>query len=145
MTRQAEAKVVSELRRSVGMRDLSLRDDEIDTPIGRLRLVTRGDKLCALAFLNRWDDARRALERRFGDASLRRERNPNGASERLRAYFAGELSALEELLVDTGGTPFQQRVWSAVRQIFAGQTVSYAQIAGAIGSASAPRAVGAAN
>jgi methylated-DNA-[protein]-cysteine S-methyltransferase len=47
--------------------------------------------------------------------------------------------------VDLGGTAFQQRVWAALREIPAGRTVSYGEIAAAVGSPTAVRAVGAAN
>ena len=43
------------------------------------------------------------------------------------------------------GTPFQKRVWDALRQVPAGKTATYAEIAVLIGSPAAVRAVGAAN
>ena len=43
------------------------------------------------------------------------------------------------------GTPFQQKVWAALREIPYGQTRSYKQIAEQIGSPNASRAVGMAN
>ncbi len=46
-----------------------------------------------------------------------------------------------DLPLDVRGTAFQQRVWQALREVPAGETVSYAQIAGAIGSPRAVRAV----
>jgi AraC family transcriptional regulator of adaptative response/methylated-DNA-[protein]-cysteine methyltransferase len=46
-----------------------------------------------------------------------------------------------ELPLDLRGTAFQQRVWQALRQIPAGQTASYADIAARIGSPTSVRAV----
>lgn len=43
------------------------------------------------------------------------------------------------------GTPFQQRVWAALREIPYGETRSYKQLAEAIGQPNACRAVGMAN
>jgi methylated-DNA-[protein]-cysteine S-methyltransferase len=43
------------------------------------------------------------------------------------------------------GTPFQQRVWRALRMVRAGHTASYSEIARIIGAPAAVRAVGAAN
>src|SRR5690606_35280387 len=43
------------------------------------------------------------------------------------------------------GTPFQQRVWAALRTIPAGQTLSYLGLATRIGQPTAVRAVGLAN
>lgn len=49
-----------------------------------------------------------------------------------------------DLPLDVRGTAFQQRVWQALRDIPAGRTVSYAEIAGRIGAPNATRAVAAA-
>ena len=66
------------------------------------------------------------------------------AARQLRAYFAGQLR--EFLLpLDIEGTDFQKRVWGQVAAIPYGETRSYLQIATAIGSPGAVRAVGAAN
>jgi AraC family transcriptional regulator of adaptative response/methylated-DNA-[protein]-cysteine methyltransferase len=46
-----------------------------------------------------------------------------------------------DLPLDVRGTAFQQRVWQALRAVPAGETVSYAQIAGRIGAPKAVRAV----
>lgn len=49
-----------------------------------------------------------------------------------------------ELPLDVRGTAFQQRVWAALRQIPAGETRTYAEVASAVGAPNAVRAVGAA-
>ena len=49
-----------------------------------------------------------------------------------------------DLPLDVRGTAFQQRVWQALREIPAGRTVSYSQVAHRIGAPKAVRAVGAA-
>lgn len=46
-----------------------------------------------------------------------------------------------ELPLDPNGTPFELRVWAALREIPAGETVSYGEIARRIGSPNAVRAV----
>lgn len=46
-----------------------------------------------------------------------------------------------DLPLDVRGTAFQQRVWQALREIPAGRTASYAEIASAIGAPKAVRAV----
>lgn len=62
----------------------------------------------------------------------------------LNAYFAGELRVFTVPLI-TPGTPFQRRVWDALRDIPFGATTSYGRLAASIGSPAAARAVGAAN
>ena len=66
------------------------------------------------------------------------------AARQLRAYFAGELREFQ-LPLDMQGTDFQKRVWRQVAAIPYGETRSYLQIAQALGSPRAVRAVGAAN
>jgi AraC family transcriptional regulator, regulatory protein of adaptative response / methylated-DNA-[protein]-cysteine methyltransferase len=46
-----------------------------------------------------------------------------------------------ELPLDVRGTAFQQRVWQALRDIPAGKTVSYTELARRIGSPKSVRAV----
>lgn len=65
-------------------------------------------------------------------------------ARQLRAYFAGELREFR-LPLDLQGSPFQLSVWRALRAIPYGQTRSYSDIARAVGSPQAMRAVGAAN
>lgn len=64
--------------------------------------------------------------------------------EEVERYFKGSLRSFDVPLV-TRGTPFQELVWSALRDIPFGETRSYDDIARAIGRPSAHRAVGRAN
>ena len=66
------------------------------------------------------------------------------AVEELREYFAGERREFT-LPLAPAGTPFQQQVWAALREIPYGATCSYGRIAGRIGRPKACRAVGMAN
>lgn len=62
----------------------------------------------------------------------------------LNEYFAGTRTAFNFPCAPQG-TPFQQKVWAALREIPYGETRSYKQIAEAIGRPKACRAVGMAN
>lgn len=66
------------------------------------------------------------------------------AAQQLDAYWSGELFDFD-LSLTPGGTPFQNKVWTALRTIPYGKTASYGDIARKIGSPTASRAVGAAN
>ncbi|WP_100444344.1 methylated-DNA--[protein]-cysteine S-methyltransferase [Glycomyces xiaoerkulensis] len=66
------------------------------------------------------------------------------AGGQLEAYFAGRLRRFD-LPLAADGTAFQHRVWSALREVPYGSTVSYTDIADRIGNRSAVRAVGLAN
>jgi methylated-DNA-[protein]-cysteine S-methyltransferase len=103
---------------------------EIDTPIGRLRLVVRGETLCSLDFAGR----RRSTAGASGAA--------RPLVRRLRAYFAGDLRALDGIAVEPAGTDFERRVWRALLQVRPGQTVTYGELARRAGAPGAARAVG---
>jgi O-6-methylguanine DNA methyltransferase len=70
---------------------------------------------------------------------------PAAYAEPLLAYAAGAKVDPTALPVDLRGTPFQVRVWEALRRIPKGSVRSYAGIAADIGSPRAMRAVGTAN
>ena len=76
----------------------------------------------------------------------RNDRNPliEETARQLREYFAGARRAFD-LPLDMQGTGFQKVVWQYLETIPYGQTRSYAQVAAAIGTPAAMRAVGAAN
>jgi methylated-DNA-[protein]-cysteine S-methyltransferase len=64
----------------------------------------------------------------------------------MRAYFKGDIGAIDRLPVDeSAGTPFQRSVWRALRKIKSGKTISYAELARRIGKPKAVRAAGLAN
>lgn len=116
---------------------------DVDTPVGPVRIAARGEVVVACGFVDRWDGLAEALHRRFPDDRI--ESGRSGPGDALRAYIEGDAGALDDLETDTGGTPFQQRVWAALRTIPAGSTWSYTELAAAAGSGSATRAVGSAN
>jgi methylated-DNA-[protein]-cysteine S-methyltransferase len=122
-----------------------LHNSVMASPVGRLILVARGDAIVVVAFEESEGEARRWLGRRFGEFQMKDHGDPAGAASALRAYFGGDLAALDQVKVDTGGTPFQRAVWSELRRIPAGSTISYAGLAARVGRPSAVRAVGAAN
>jgi methylated-DNA-[protein]-cysteine S-methyltransferase len=66
------------------------------------------------------------------------------AAIQLEQYFGGRRTEFD-LDVELDGTPFERRVWDAVRAIPYGQTATYAEIARRIGRPGASRAVGRAN
>lgn len=119
---------------------------ERPAPIGRVLLASDGKRVLALDFDDPETRLLPPLRRRFGaGVRLREAGDPQGFVTTLAAYFDGELEALRALPLDPGGTPFQQRVWSALREIPPGRTLSYGALAARIGRPTAVRAVGHAN
>jgi len=119
--------------------------DHIATPIGELALIADAEgRLRALG----WTDGHERMQRNLSllqSSDLTRASNPAGLSAALRAYFAGDLKAIDGLPVVMSGTEFERTVWRALRDIPCGETCSYGEIARRIGRPTAVRAVGLAN
>ena len=100
------------------MKDLQI--DQIESPIGAILIVCDGSTLCALDFGE--FDARMGtlLRRRHGAFNPIGKKDPLGVSTRIAAYLNGDLRSLDKVKVTGGGTPFQERVWTALRdRVFA--------------------------
>lgn len=63
----------------------------------------------------------------------------------LKEYFDGQRQVFDVPINISMGTPFQQKVWQALRQIPYGQTISYAKLASKIDNPNAFRACANAN
>jgi methylated-DNA-[protein]-cysteine S-methyltransferase len=113
----------------------------VPSPVGPLRLIATATGLSELHFA-----ARRAAvpgvegERTDGRAETILER----VRTELDEYFAGGRVSFD-IPLHLHGTPFQIRVWTALREIPYGTTLSYGELARRIGAPKAVRAVGAAN
>lgn len=120
--------------------------DRIATPVGEVLLVTDADgAVRAFDFADYEARMMKLLARHYGEARLVEGCAPAPVRNAVAAYFDGDLTALDGLVVKTGGTDFQRAVWAALRTIPAGRTWSYGQLAQAIGKPAAVRAVGLAN
>ncbi len=110
----------------------------VDSPIGELLLLGDGAALTGLHM---------QLGRRPITVDEHWTHAPEAfvpVRDQLAEYFAGTRTAFDVPLAPTG-TPFQLRVWRALRDIPYGATVSYGELARRIGQPSASRAVGLAN
>lgn len=121
-------------------------DTQIHFAIGQCSLgailVARSPRgVCAIALGDDPQVLARELQDRFPQARLI---GGDASFERLVAQVVGLVEAPQlglDLPLDVRGTAFQQRVWQALRQIPAGQTLSYAELAERIGAPTAVRAV----
>jgi len=129
-------------------RTLHFNLDRLLTPIGDLQIVADDDgNLRATLFTEKDRDLRSILTRHYAPApiELAPARDPHGLTSALARYFSGDLHAIDEIPVKTGGTEFQRTVWRALRDIPCGATISYGELARRIGKPDAVRAVGTAN
>jgi AraC family transcriptional regulator, regulatory protein of adaptative response / methylated-DNA-[protein]-cysteine methyltransferase len=109
--------------------------------VGRVILAATGKGVCWLSFGDTDKQMESALRAEFPKAAVSRndeELEPWMAE--LQRHFAGEQPHLD-LPLDVRATAFQRRVWDALLAIPYGETRSYKEVAEAIGSPTAVRAV----
>lgn len=141
------------VRKLTGDAPTAARDGEIvsllriDTPLGPMLAGTTKDSVCLLEFTDRrmLETQLKQLRRHFkatfvpGVTDLGRQ-----LEDELSRYFEGTLRDFTVPLV-TPGTPFQEKVWAALRDVPYGETRSYGAQAKAMDNPNAVRAVARAN
>ena len=104
------------------------------SPVGVLEIKTDGKAITDLNFLKSepvaWQNSANSLIKE--------------TCIQLDEYFAGKRRTFD-LPLSPKGTPFQETVWKQLQEIPYGQTISYAQLAKAIGNPKACRTAGSAN
>jgi len=112
-----------------------------DSALGKMLVAATQRGICAVAFGEEAKLLERDLRQEFYAADIRRD------DAELSEFVSSILSALSaqktllDLPLDIRATAFQQKVWSALRQIPTGETRSYSEIASNVGDPSATRAV----
>ena len=119
--------------------------DRFECDLGPLLIVSETSALCALDYADYDSRMLELLAARYGEFTLRESADPLEVGPRLAAYMGGELEAIDPIPVNAGGTPFQRRVWAALRDIPPGKTTTYGDLALHLGNGKASRAVGLAN
>lgn len=113
-----------------------------DGPLGPMLLAQHHSYLLGLWFVDQRHAPEPALQQQWHtaphDALLQR------SVAALQRYFAQPDSAWDLPLHPGVGTPFQRRVWQALRRLAPGQTTHYGALAQQLGTPQAARAVGAA-
>ena len=109
--------------------------------LGSILVAATEKGVCAIFLGDDPDQLTRDLQDRFGKAELI---GGDQAFDNLVARVVGFIEAPArglDVALDIRGTSFQQQVWQALREIPAGATMSYADIARRIGAPTATRAV----
>ncbi|WP_144630381.1 methylated-DNA--[protein]-cysteine S-methyltransferase [Bordetella genomosp. 13] len=108
---------------------------DIDTPLGSLRLVCQDDALCEANFL--------ADQSEVAPAHWRHESTPvlRQAEQELAQWFAGQRQRFDVAMRPIG-TEFQRQVWRALADLDFGELVSYGDLARRVGRPKAVRPMG---
>lgn len=112
-----------------------------DSSLGRILVAHSGEGICAILIGDEDDALASDLARRFPRAYRQRDDDAMRIGVEAVAGLIEAPTRDPELTLDIRGSAFQRKVWSALRAIPSGATVSYADIASRIGAAAAVRAV----
>jgi len=115
--------------------------ETLDTPDGPFTVVENAD---GAVVASAWSDDVDAVAARAGLAAGDVSQGACRASAAVRAFYAGDARAPASVQVAQSGTAFQTAVWAALREIPPGEVRRYGELAAALGSPGASRAVGAA-
>ncbi len=119
---------------------------EHNSPVGRLLIAGDGEgSLVSLDFEEYPERMQTLLASRFGSCELQQGADPIGIVDKLERYFAEGVDTFTGVPVNLTGSALQVQVWQALRNIPAGETRSYGQLAASLGRPKASRAVGHAN
>ncbi len=110
----------------------------MQSPVGGLLLAATEKGLCRVQFDPQFPHVS------ANELWIESREQLRSCEEQLNAYFCGDLRDFS-LPLDLRGTPFQIRCWEALQQIPCGSTWTYGQLAQAVGTPRAFRAVGQAN
>jgi AraC family transcriptional regulator of adaptative response/methylated-DNA-[protein]-cysteine methyltransferase len=113
----------------------------VPSALGRVLVAATERGVCRVDV----DEDDRALERRlhaeFSKARVRREDDRLESTTSLIVRYLSGAGSWPRLPVDVRATAFQMRVWETLRSIAPGTTMTYSELAAAIGSPRAARAV----
>lgn len=115
----------------------------LPSPVGAITLVHDGAAIHICEFEDRQERVERQLATYYTGETPSVSPAPKAMADAFERYFAGDRDALEALPTSPRGTAFQVKVWEALKQVRAGNTASYRELAKATGSVA--RAVGQAN
>ncbi|MCX6524407.1 MAG: methylated-DNA--[protein]-cysteine S-methyltransferase [Actinobacteria bacterium] len=115
-----------------------------DCLLGKVLVAQTATGVCAVLLGDSEQELVEELRSRMAGAQLRAGSGPTGSAQTAIASVVQLIcNPAEEvgLQLDIRGTAFQQKVWQQLRAISCGSTMSYSQVASAIGRPTAARAV----
>lgn len=116
------------------------------TPVGPLAIVVDPtDGAVVVSGFNDLDDQQgrlSAADRRRGFRQVRRSAALDPVRAAVEAYDSNDVDALDTIVVRQAGGPFQQAAWAAMRDVPAGKTITYTELAVSAGNSRAVRAAG---
>lgn len=121
---------------------MTLETSTITTPIGPLTLIASDGVLRAASFTDQPAEVHARLEPTARQEEPRRTDDLGPITDALRAYFDGEVGAIDSLPVEQAGSTWFQSAWKVMREVPAGSTISYRELATRVGDAGNARVAG---
>jgi methylated-DNA-[protein]-cysteine S-methyltransferase len=115
----------------------------LTTALGPFTVIASDDSVVAAGFAASPDELGQLLRHKLDVSHVAEFQDLGELSGAVGRYFAGDLDALDSVPVVQAGSPFQQASWVALRNVRAGERVSYRQLAARTKAGSA-RAAGSA-
>ena len=125
-----------------GGRGVKINYTIVDSPLGRLLVAVTDRGICSVTMGDQDTLLVKALRDEFSEAKIERA---DAALHKTVSLVLKHLAAKEprlDLPLDIRATAFQRQVWEKLRAIPYGKTVSYGDVAKALGNPGAVRAVG---
>lgn len=124
----------------------TIRATTIATPVGPLSLLARDGVAVGAGFTAEPKDLYGRLHPSLRDDPMEvcDVDELGDAGSRVRGYVDGDLRALDAVRVHQPGTPLRAALWEALRRVPPGRTVTYGELAAAVGRPRAARVAGAA-
>ena len=119
-----------------------IRATVMDTWNGPLSLLTTNGAVVGAGFTADPHELYGRLHPSLREAGLEVVDDSSDCGARVAAYFDGDVDALDAIRVYQPGTPVRQALWEALRRVPAGKTVTYGELAAAVGRPKAARVAG---
>jgi len=127
---------------SRGGRGVDISYTTADSSMGRLLVAVTERGVCAVRMADSDADLEKDLREEFPNAELKRDDSALRESVQKILNHLDKNEPRLDLPLDIKATAFQRQVWEHLREIPYGQTVSYGDVAKALGKPGAVRAVG---
>ncbi len=108
------------------------------TQFGVLAVCYTGSGICGVTLSDSRDDAMEYMKNEYQNATISEAEDSNHYLDGIMEYLQG---ADVNLPLDMHGTDFQKKVWSAIKRIPYGSTITYSELAESIGHPRSYRAV----
>ncbi len=117
---------------------MTARIDTIETPNGPLTIIADERGVLGTGWNTQADAVLARIDRALRPAAVQPGRT--AASDAAAAYYAGDITAIDDVAVVLGGTEWQRTGWAVLRAITPGQPLTYAEFATEMGNPGAVRA-----